>query len=132
MPSVGSCLQGCVQSVWVDGFIFSSCALSSLSLSPCSLSPCSLSLLCLCLSCLSPISLPSLSLSLSLSFCLPALPSYLSCPHPTLFLALISPSVQAPWCHSPCDCCTPSFLNTWPRPKRLWTACTILNLSALL
>lgn len=62
MPSVGSCLQRCVQSVWVDVYI------------PISFCP---------------------SLYFCLFFCLPALTSYLSCPHPTLFLffAFISPFI---------------------------------------
>lgn len=77
---------------------------------------------------------------LSLSFCLPVFLSSslspLSSSQPVFYFALIFPSIppfcQAPWCHSPCACCMPSFPNTWPRPKRLSTACTIWDLSASL
>lgn len=76
-------------------------------------------------------------LVLSLCLCLPAsllfLPiSPVLTPPYFLFPLLSLPSVQAPWCHSPCGCCMPSFPNTWPRPKRLWTACTVSDLCALL
>lgn len=114
MPSVGSCLQGCVQSVcgWMGLYShLALCVFMSLSAFP----------------------LFSLTLSLSSAMSSSYPVSYIPLSLTHLLLSSCPPltPVQAPWCRSPCGCCMPSFLSTWPSPRRLWTACTVSKPSAM-